>query len=185
MQNIIKLNSKKLGLKAFVFLAFSLSLVTSSNLCLCKADGHDLKKIATFSCAVLNGYVNKVKEFIDSGANITEINNTGSSSTSLIYDALFIKNEAIRNKIINMLLNELLKNKYKNVKEDYLNNKNYRNNRENPATALEKSFSFGYLDISEKLILAGASCDDSDDCELNIFYGQVMLEFMKKKAAGK
>lgn len=179
------MNLKNISLKAF--LLFSSSLLVSNNLCFC-ANGQNLRQVASkisyFSCAVLNGYVSKVKEFISSGADVTEINNTPTSSTSLIYDALFIKDENFRNKIVDMLLKEVVKDRYKDVRDDYLNRKNYRNKSEKPATVLEKSFSLGYFDIAERLIEAGANCDDSDDCELNIFCSKVMLDFMKRKSDG-
>jgi hypothetical protein len=185
-----KLGFKKIGLKILsfnAFLLFASSLLVSNNACLSKTAERDLKQVASkisyFSCAVLNGYVNKVKEFIASGADVTEINETPTASTSLIYDALFIKDEIFRNKIVDMLLKEIIRDRYKSVRDDYLNRKNYRSKSEKPATVLEKSYSLGYFDIAEKLIEAGAHCDDSDDCDLNIFYSKVALNLLKNKSA--
>lgn len=138
-------------------------------------------KIAYFSCAVINGQISKVKKLIDSGANITQVNKTNTSSTTLFYDTLFIKDETARNKIFDMLLTEILKQKYDAERQEFLNKKNYKDvsEKSSPKTALEKSFSLGYLDISEKLIAAGATCDDSDDCELNMFYAMTMVKLRR------
>lgn len=197
MQKSKKLTLKNLSLKALNLniLVLSCSVLTlgfnnSSNAATTKKD---LKKVASkisyLSCAVLNGYATKVKEYIDSGADITEVNKTETADTTLIYDALFIKNEAVRNKIVNMLLTEIVKDRYKDVKEEHLERKNYRkasdkiNADQKPATVLEKSFDLGYLDISEKLIEIGAKPSDDSDVELHFFYGKILLDIMKNKAA--
>ncbi|MFC1842898.1 hypothetical protein ACFLYU_04535 [Candidatus Dependentiae bacterium] len=138
-------------------------------------------KMQYISFAVISGCVKTVKEIIESGKNIAVINKNNLRDSSTIYDALFIKNEDSRNMIVDMLLGEIKKEKYKKIREAYLNRKNYHNKKEKPASALEKAFSLGYMDISQKLIEAGADCDDSDQFDINYFYAIVKIRLLKKK----
>lgn len=173
------------NLKRFsLFLLLALSITGLESFCKEQKNINKVvKHFSRLSFAVMHAHEKEVKKCLDSGVDVAHIRRDDGSSSTLIYDALFINNKEIRSSIVNMLLRELLKSKYDSIREDYLNLKNVRDAQAQPETVLEKSFSIGDHDIAERLVAAGANCDDSKNPSLLIFYGQAMLRIKKASTA--